>query len=168
MKLGFRSQNEEIKGEEEMSENRKRAYLSMFFGTVSLVALVQAYYDEWIPVIILFALSAAVGLFDGINRLMIEKKFRKLEMIEDVEEHSVFYTLCPEKLSLCRWFILGAAVLNVVACVQSFWILKFHYVSFFLLYYTLYTCYCYHDIRKTIKEKKWQRFLEEYKVRGFE
>lgn len=151
-----------------MSENRKRAYFSMLFGTVSLVALAQAFYDEWIPVIILFAIYAAVGLFDGTNRLLIEKKFRKLEMIEDVVEHTVFYTLSPEKLSLYGWFILGVAVLNVAACVQSFWVLKFHYLSFFLLYYTLYTCYCYYEIRKTIKEKKWQSFLEEYKVRGFE
>ncbi|WP_312712951.1 hypothetical protein, partial [Proteiniclasticum ruminis] len=163
-----RSSNAEIKGEEKMSENKKRAYFSMLFGTVSLVALAQALYDKWIPFIILFAICAAVGLFDGINRLMTEEKFRKLEMIEDVEEHSVFYTLCPEKLSLCRWFILGAALLNAAAFVMSFLVLKFHYLSFFLLYYTVYTFYCYYEIRKTIKEKKWQRFLEEYKVRGFE
>ncbi|WP_312460864.1 MULTISPECIES: hypothetical protein [Proteiniclasticum] len=152
-----------------MSFNIKSAYFSFLLGGISLVAAAEeVFYDGWILMVALLLISAGVALYDGFHRMKIEKKFRKLYLIEDVEEKSVFHEADLDTLLLYRILIMVVAMLTAAACVLSFIVVRFHYVSLFLAFYMIRMYDYLHQISKVIEEKKWANFLLEYKNRGYE
>ena len=100
--------------------------------------------------------------------MKIEKKFRKLYLIEDVEEKSAFHEADLDTLLLYRILIMVVAMLTAAACVLSFIVVRLHYVSLFLAFYMIRMYDYLHQISKVIEEKKWANFLLEYKNRGYE
>lgn len=149
--------------------NRKSAYFSFLLGGISLAAAAEeVLYDGWILLVVLFGAMAGVGLYDGFHRMKIEKKFRQLDLIEDVEEKSVFQEVDTKRLPLYQSIIMVAAILTTAACVMSFIVVRFHYVSLFLAFYMIRMYDYLHQISKVMEEKKWAAFLLEYKNRGIE